>query len=246
MDETWILVAVAFMVAAYVKGATAMGFPLIATPMVALLVDIRTAYVLLLAPNILMDVFQIARGGPPWRLWRRLGMVLAAIVPGVFLGTAVLLAVPERAVYVALAGMILLFLSTRRLGASLRVPARLEPGLGAAVGLLGGTLNGLTNAVGPVAAVYLLALDLPKRDLVRGLASVFLTAKVSQLAAISGWGLYTGPLVLGSCALSLAALGAFWLGLRTQDRVRQETFRTIMSLLLFCMALFFIYRGLLA
>jgi len=67
MQSTWIAVAGAFLVASYVKGTTGMGFPLIATPMVALLVDIRTTYALLLMPNILMDALQLARGELPWR-----------------------------------------------------------------------------------------------------------------------------------------------------------------------------------
>jgi uncharacterized membrane protein YfcA len=62
MQLTWIAVAGAFLLASYIKGTTGMGFPLIATPMVAMLVDIRTTYALLLLPNILMDVFQIVPG----------------------------------------------------------------------------------------------------------------------------------------------------------------------------------------
>lgn len=66
MQTRWVAAAGAFLVASYVKGTTGMGFPLIATPMVALLVDIRTTYALLLLPN-LMDALQIARGELPWR-----------------------------------------------------------------------------------------------------------------------------------------------------------------------------------
>ena len=62
MQLKWVAVAGAFLLASYIKGTTGMGFPLIATPMVAMLVDIRTTYALLLLPNILMDVFQIAPG----------------------------------------------------------------------------------------------------------------------------------------------------------------------------------------
>ena len=61
-DETTLLVAAALLLAAFTKGTTGMGFPLIATPMVTLLLDIRTAIVILIIPNIIMDITQMFRG----------------------------------------------------------------------------------------------------------------------------------------------------------------------------------------
>jgi len=58
LDQTTILVGVFLLLAAYVKGTTGMGFPLIATPMVVLLLDIRTAITILIIPNIVMDIGQ--------------------------------------------------------------------------------------------------------------------------------------------------------------------------------------------
>lgn len=105
-------------------------------------------------------------------------------------------------------------------------------------------LNGVTNVFSPIGALYLLALQFEKRDFVKAMASIFLTAKVSQLAAIARWGLYTAEILRWSAALMIVALAAVWVGLKTQDRVRQETFIRILHALLFGMALFFVYRGL--
>lgn len=241
---TWTAVAGAFLLASYVKGTTGMGFPLIATPMVALLVDIKTTYALLLLPNILMDSVQIGRGRLPWETWRRLVPLLAMTVMGVFLGTEILVSIPERAIYLALAGTILLFLTFRRVQVSPRMPRAWERWAGVATGLTGGLLNGVTNVVGPIAAIYLMALRFEKRDFVKALASIFLVAKISQLAAISRWGLFTPEILRWSAMLSVMALAAFWVGLKTQDRVRQETFTRILHVLLAGMALYFVYRGL--
>jgi uncharacterized membrane protein YfcA len=244
MEITWIAVAGAFLLASWIKGTTGMGFPLIATPMVAMLVDIRTTYALLLMPNILMDVFQIARGELPLSVWRRLAPLFAATVVGVFLGTRILLAVSERAVFAALAAMILLFLASTRLRVEFRMPARWERGTGLLVGLIGGTLNGVTNVFSPIATIFLLTLGLQKREFIKGMSSIFLVAKVSQLAAISRWGLFTPTILRWSAGLTLVALGAFWVGLKTQDRVSQEVFARILYILLAGIAFGFIYRAL--
>ncbi len=240
---TWIAVAGAFLVASYVKGTTGMGFPLIATPMVAMLVDIRTTYALLLLPNISMDVFQIARGELPWHLWRRLAPVFATTVIGVFLGTRILVAIPERAIFLCLAATIIVYLVSVRLRLDLRMPERWEPCLGALTGLVAGVLTGVTNAIGPIGAFYVLALQMQKREFVKAVASIFLVAKLSQLAAVAHWGFFTSTILQWSAVLTLVALGAFWVGLATQDRVRQETFLRILYALLFAMAFFFVYRG---
>ena len=180
MGITWVVVAGAFLLGSFVKGTTGMGFPLIATPMVALLVDIKTTYAILVVPNILMDVWQLSRGRLPWLLWRRLSWLLFTTAVGAWLGTRILISVPERFIYLALAAMIL----------------------------------------------------------------IFLVAKLSQLAAISRWGLYTGEILRWSAGLTAIALVAFWVGLRVQDRVPQATFARILHGLLLGMELFFIYRGL--
>ena len=246
MQITWLAVAGAFLLASYVKGTAGMGFPLIATPMVALLVDIRTTYALLLLPNILMDAVQIVRGEVPWTLWRRLAPLFGTTVVGVFLGTKILVTVPEGAILPALAGMILVFLASARLRFDLRVPPAWETWLGPVTGFVGGVLNGVTNVFSPIGAMYLLALQFEKRDFVRAIASIFLAAKVSQLAAVSRWGLYTPAILQQSAGLTLVALAAFGVGLKTQDRVRQETFTRILHLFLAGMAVFFLYRGLFA
>jgi len=243
MELTWTAVAGAFLLASFVKGTTAMGFPLIATPMVALLVDIKTTYALLVLPNILMDTLQIARGQLPWLLWRRLLSLLAATVVGVFLGTRILISVSERFIHLALAVMILVFLLSVYLDLRIAVPPRWEGSLGPAVGFAGGVLAGITNVIGPLTALYILALGFEKREFVKAVASIFFVTKVSQLIAISRWGLYTVQILWWSIGLSAVALVAFWVGLRVQDRVPQETFRRILHLLLFGMGVVFIYRG---
>jgi hypothetical protein len=142
--------------------------------MVALLVDIRTTYALLLMPNILMDALQIARGELPWAPWRRLAPLLA------------------------LAAMILLFLASSRMRVGLRMPQGWERWLGPLTGFVGGVLNGVTNVFSPIGAMYLLALQFEKQDFVKAIASIFLVAKISQLAASSRWGCRTNKILAGT------------------------------------------------
>ena len=93
-DFTYPTVVLALLVAAFVKGTTGLGFPLIATPTVALLLNIRTAVTILILPNLFMDSAQVIRDGFPYAIFRRFKGLIAPTIVGVFLGTLVLVKTP--------------------------------------------------------------------------------------------------------------------------------------------------------
>src|SRR5262245_15793211 len=113
-DFTYVLVGVALLFAAFVKGVSGMGFPLIATPPVALLLDIRVAITILIIPNIVMDVAQVFRGGFPFHVLRRFTWFLLMTVVGVFLGTKVLVTSPLWILNLCLGVMVLVFVISFR------------------------------------------------------------------------------------------------------------------------------------
>lgn len=240
---TWLSVGVALLAASFVKGTTGLGFPLIATPMVALVVDLKTTYAILLLPNIVMDLLQSFRQSPPWPLWRRLAPFFAASVLGVFLGTQLFLAVPARVVFICLAAMIGFYLGSTWLKFRLRISPSRDRWVGPLVGFVSGVLNGVANISGPPAALYLLSLDLDKREFVKAVSSIFLVMKVSQMAAISQAGVFTGPIFLASVGLTVLAQGAFWAGVAAQDRIPQRAFTRLLHLLLVGMAVYYLIRA---
>ena len=217
---------------------------MIATPIVALVVDLRTTYALLVLPNIVMDILQILRREPPWALWRRLLPLFLANVVGVFLGTQIFLAITPHAVYAVLAIMIGLFLASTWLRLDQHISRKQERWLGPLAGFLGGFFNGIANVPGPPITLYLLGLGLEKRELVKGMASAFLVTKVGQMAAISQGGLVTGDILLASSGLTVLTLGGFWAGLQVQDRIPQRAFLRCLYLLLACMAGYYAFRAL--
>jgi uncharacterized protein len=239
----WLSAVIGLLIGGFVKGTTGQGFPLIATPLVALAVDLRTTYALLVLPNIVMDILQILRREPPWALWRRMLPLFTANVVGVFLGTQVFLAISARVVYAVLAGMIALFLASTWFRRELHLSRAQERWLGPLAGFLGGVLNGIANVPGPPITIYLLSLELEKRELVKGMASAFLVTKVGQMAAISQGGLVTGNILLASGGLTVLALGGFWAGLQAQDRIPHRAFHRCLYALLAGMAAYYALRA---
>jgi uncharacterized membrane protein YfcA len=232
-DLTHVLVGAALLLAAFVKGATGLGFPLIATPTVALLLDIRTAITVLILPNLFMDSAQVIRGGFPYDVFRRFSGLIAPTIIGVFLGTMVLVKTPLWVLNLCLGMMVLIFVMLNLLKFDFTISPRAEKILSPIFGFLSGFLNGVTNAAGPMLAIYLYSLKLEKRDFVKAIATIFVTTKLSQLVAISTWNLFNRETVTLSVQVLSFTLVGFYVGLKAQDRVNQRNFnRGLLVLLL--------------
>ena len=148
-DLTYVLVGVVLLLAGFIKGASGMGFPLIATPTVALLLDIRIAITILIIPNIVMDMTQVFRGGFPLDVLRRFGWFSLATLIGVFLGTKVLVSLPLWLLNLSLGVMVLVFVVSNWLRFEFTVSPELEKKLSLPAGLISGFLNGMTKPPGP-------------------------------------------------------------------------------------------------
>ncbi len=243
MDRTMLLVGITAMASAFVKGVTGMAFPLIATPLVALLTDIHTAIAVLLAPNILMDSVQIVRKRFPLEHLKRLSTMLVAGIVGVFVGTYLLVAIPVRAVNLIVGAIVLVFVAQSLWAKAAALPARWEPVASPAVGFAAGVLNGVSNTLSPIMAIYLLSLQLAKFDFVKSIALVFFSFKLAQMAALWKWNLFTPARLRLSVATILFAFAGFGLGLLVQDRIDQRTFGRVLLVLLTGIGLLFLAKA---
>lgn len=233
-DLTHVLVGAALLLAAFVKGATGLGFPLIATPMVALLLDIRTAVVVLILPNLFMDSAQTIRDGWPSAVFRRFSNLILPTIVGVFLGTTVLVKTPLWILNFCLGVMVLAFVFSNLLKFDFVITPAAERMLSPISGFVSGFLNGMTNAAGPTLAIYLYCLKLEKRAFVKTIATIFMITKLSQLVAVSTWNLFNWDTITLSGQVLLFTLAGFYVGIKAQDRVNQRTFnRGLLALLAF-------------
>lgn len=237
-------VAVAILLAAFVKGAIAFGFPTIATPLLALVVDVKTAVGITILPNIVMDVIQVARRRGFVATIRRWAVLLAFGMVGTVAGTRLLVVMPARRATLVLGCFVLLFVVLNSARFTLRVPATWERWLGPPVGLVAGLLGGITNVPGLPIVIFFYALGMDKHEFVRTVAFAFIVYKVIQLGAVTYYGLLTWPLVGMSVALTVVGLGAFALGLRLQDRLDQAMFHRVVRGFLTVLGAWLIVRSL--
>jgi uncharacterized membrane protein YfcA len=212
------------MAAGLLKGAIGFGFPALATPVLALLVDVPTAVAVLILPNMLMDGAQALRRGGLRPVARRQAVLLVFGAGGMVVGTWLLVGLPPRVALYVLGVFVLLFvvLNVRRVAVHI-TPVR-ERWLAPVVGLVAGVVGGITNVPGTPLVIWFYALGLDKHEFVRSVSFTFVVLKLVQLAAATHYGLMTWNRTGVSVVLTAVAFAGFAAGLRVQDRLEQAPF----------------------
>jgi uncharacterized protein len=238
-----VLVALAVAAAAFVKGAIGFGFPTLGTPLLTLLVDVKTAFVVLIVPNIVMDGIQFVRSGAPRATVRRLTPLVLFGAAGTVVGTHLLAALASRTVLLILGGVILVFVALNVARLSPRLPPQWEWWASPVAGLLTGVIGGVTNVPGTPLVLYFYALGLAKREFVSAVSFTFVLYKLVQLAAVTWYGLMTTTLLGWSALMSFAALAGFTLGLQVQDRLAPAMFNRVVLIFLAILGAWLIVRS---
>ncbi len=233
----WAAAAGALFLAGVTQGALGFGFPTISTPILVLLVDVKTAIILNLLPNFTVNLISVVQGGNGGASLGRYWPVAAWVLVGSWIGASVLIVAPSDPIRLLLAAMILAYLWQHRL-------ARLDwswlarrPRLSAAAfGLTGGFFSGSVNNSLPPLLIYFTLLGLETTVMTQILNLCFLGGKVVQAATLGAAGEILLSAVLANIPLTLVALAGMWTGARLQRRISKETYTRLLRWALFAIA----------
>ena len=150
-------VVCSLIVAGFLKGIIGVGMPVVALPLLSLFIDVKSAAMLLSMPLIFSNLPQALEGGRTGRCLMQLMPVLLGMIPGLFLGVRVLLAL-DADVAKVIAGLVLMGVGGVTLVApELQLPPRLVLPAGITFGFFGGILGGIAAMAGPLVFIFLLA-----------------------------------------------------------------------------------------
>jgi uncharacterized protein len=216
----------AIVLAGIVHGALGFGFPFVATPLIAMASDMRTAVFTVLVPTIVTVVVNIAMTGSLRPTLARFWMMPLYSVLGSFAGTTLFVMAPEIPYALLLAFTIVVYLNLDRLGLG-ELPAvrRRERAFAPLSGIAAGFFEGTANVAAPPLIIFYLALGLAPAMLVQALSICFLVGKIIQFTVLStrgGIGLLEWAATL---PLAVVATGAFLFGIRIRYRIDAPLFR---------------------
>jgi len=232
----WIALVLAF--AGLVQGALGLGFPMVATPMIAAATDMRTAVIVVLLPCVATTVTNIAMTGQFLPTLRRFWFMPLCMLVGAAIGARLFVAHPQFPYALLLAGVIFLYLYLDYLGrVEWAFVARHRVLAGVGFSLLAGLSEGTANAAAPPLVMYLFSLNLDRMAFVQVLNLCFTVGKPTQMAILTIEGGVTWT--QWAMTLPFVAIAAVTtvIGIRNRDRIDAKTYRRWLLRLLFAIAL---------
>jgi hypothetical protein len=234
------LIAAIFFLAAFLHGSIGFGFPLVSTPLLALITDLQTAILLTLLPTILVNLVSIYSEGHFFVALKRFYAIALLSILGTVVGTHFLLAFDPEFFKVLLAATILAYLIADRIKIRFNW-IRHHPFFSKVLfGLSAGLLGGMTNVMAPALIIYSLESGHSKSDLIRVSNICFLTGKITQLLVFSLAGEFTLNELSQSPLMFLVVGLALYTGLHIRKRMRGDLYIHVLKgfLLLLSVMLF--------
>lgn len=237
------ILVVGLALAGLAKGATGMGLPLVATPILASVFGPRMAVVIVTVPIFVSNSLLLLQGWRRVEVLRGLAPIVIASVIGTTIGVQLLASLDQRTFALLITAMVAIFLlrGDRLIGDDPR--ARRARLLGPLVGFVGGVLQGTTSIASPLVGSYFHTLRLPPRDFVVVLAAVFEINAIVQVIGYWLLGLFT-PEVLALGLIGLVpTLLALMAGIYLRGRMDAARFRSLILVLLVLSVANLLYRS---
>jgi uncharacterized membrane protein YfcA len=220
-------VTLALLAGGLIKGVISIGLPLIALPLLLIVVDVKTAIALLMVPMVVSNVMQAVEGEGTGVLLRRFAPLLVALAIGTMIGTALFAALDRRTLELTIGPLAIVFATASYFHPNLSVPARSEGWLGPVIGLFSGVLGGMTTFFGPLLAGYVVGLRLPRETFIKTISMVYVCAAVFLLVGGVTHGYATPLLLLISTVGMVPVYFGMRVGARIRHRIDPEKFRIL-------------------
>ena len=235
--------ALTFLAAGLIKGVIGLGFPTVVMGILTALLGIKAAMALLLIPAIATNAFQAVDSGHGMKLARRFWPMFLGIVPGIWFGTGILAGTTGTGPAIFLGLLIVVYALIALLGPDLPKPGRHEAWLTPVMGLINGSITGVTGSSVLPGILYFQSLQLDKERFVGAMGLVFGISTGLLAIFLARYGLFTTELALISCICLIPSFLGMRLGAILRRRLSEERFKRALLIGLALLGVYVIWRS---
>jgi len=214
-------------VAGFLKGIIGVGMPVVALPLLSLFIDIKSAAMLLSMPLVLGNLPQAMEGGKTGRCLMQLRPVILGMIPGLFFGVRVLLALDANTAKIIAALVLMGISGVTLLAPKVQLQSRSVLLSGVIFGFFGGILGGIAAMPGPLVFIFLLAKGLRGKAFTKE-ASLYLVVSAGLLAILLTASRQFSWLDVSISTAAMLPVGiGMYVGQHMRDKIAHETFRKL-------------------
>jgi uncharacterized membrane protein YfcA len=232
--ETHILVIVyaSFFAAAFIKGATGLGFVSLCLPVISSFIDIRTAIPLVVLPSLLSNVMLIAETKRFSESMRRFWLLYVSAFPGLYAGISLLNYSGNTAAKIVLGGASIAYSLFLLLRIEFTIGRDAERRVTIPIGLVNGFLNGFTGTQVMPMLPYLIALKLDRRLLISAINLGFTFSTLVLMILLHEFDFFSGDILKASIVGVVPVTAGIYLGGKLRHHLSDDRFRIAVLLIL--------------
>jgi len=240
--DLWLLLLVipVMVFSGWVHGALGLGFPMVATPIIAIFVDVKVAILLTLLPTATVNVASVVSAVNVKSAVVKYQPLVLATLAGAVLGSLLLVWTDPAPFRLLLAALIILFLVTSYFNLRLKlVPSTMVM---LAFGFCAGLSGGTTNVMVAVLIIYFLSANVQRAEMVPAMNMCFLVGKLSQIAVFLVIGVISFMWLIYTIPLAAVSFGALKVGQKHGSNVDVERYRQYLQIILLVLAVVLMYQ----
>ena len=178
------LCALGLLAGSTVKGVAGIGLPLVAVPLLTVLVNLKTAVTMTTVPIIGSNFVQSIQGGRFRHLVKRFWTLLVPLFVAIIVGTRLLVVLPERVLDLVIGIAIISIPLVLHFSPNIRVTRAHERWANPLIGIGSGLLGGISTFYGPPIMLYVFGMRLPKDEFIPTISLMYTVAGVGMLFGI--------------------------------------------------------------
>jgi uncharacterized membrane protein YfcA len=238
-----VLLVVCLVAAGLIKGVIGVGIPIVAFPLLSMLVDIKTSVMLLSMPLVLSNIPQAIEGGLIMDTLWSLTPVLVGMVPGVWIGVAILLNVDPIVAKIVAGTVVILVAALILIAPKLHIKQRMIVPVGIGAGFCGGLLGGIAALSGPLVFIFLLAKGLSGRAFTKEASMFLVISSLLLTSALTSSRQFDWRDVLVSTIATAPVVVGMLAGQKVRDAIPAAVFKKLVVIVVLLSGAQLVWKG---
>ena len=235
------------LLAGVIKGALGMGLPLFAVPVLVTVFDLPTAIALMMIPILASNLIQAWEGKNKQisiSSFKRFFPLIITLIPFTVFTAQFISKIDIKLGSLFMGIIVIVFSLSNLIDKNFTIQPKIELVVSPFIGIVAGILGGISSLIGPLIAMYLIALKLEKDFFVITIAIIFLCFSITLYTTLTINGVMNFNNITGSILATIPVMFGVIIGNKLRSKVNQKKFKVFLIVFLIIIGINLIRKGL--